>query len=109
MTTTNTKRASILIIDDDEQVRRLLRSLLTEEFDCSAVSSAEDAITLLKTIKFDLVASDINMGAISGLELVPYILKQCPETVVVMISGQQNIDAAIEALRAGAFDYITKP
>lgn len=107
--TTKAKRASILIIDDDDQVRNLLRSILLEEFDCSDVSSAEDAIALLKTIKFDLVASDINMGGISGLELAPYILKQAPETVVVMISGRQSIDAAIQALRAGAFDYITKP
>ncbi|HSS18731.1 MAG TPA: EAL domain-containing protein [Pyrinomonadaceae bacterium] len=109
MTMTMAKRPGILIIDDDDQVRSLLRSILAEEFDCSDVSSAEDAITLLKTIKFDLVASDINMGGISGLELVPYVVKQSPETVVVMISGQQNIDAAIDAMRAGAFDYIMKP
>jgi diguanylate cyclase (GGDEF)-like protein len=109
MEPTKTTRPSVLIIDDDEQVRNLLRSILEEEFDCSTASSAEDAITLLKTLKFDLVASDINMGGISGLELVPYVLKQSPETVVVMISGQQNMDAAVLAMRAGAFDYITKP
>ncbi len=49
------------------------------------------------------------MSGISGLELVPSVLKQNPDTVVVMISGQQTIDYAIEAMRVGAFDYITKP
>ena len=64
---------------------------------------------VLKNSKFDLVLSDINMGGISGLELVPYVVRENPETVVVMISGQQTIETAIEAMRAGAFDYITKP
>jgi diguanylate cyclase (GGDEF)-like protein len=103
------RRPSILVIDDDEQIRGLLEELLGEAHDCSSVRSAEEAISVLKAIKFDLVISDINMGAISGLDLVPYVLKETPETVVVMMSGQQKIDSAIQAMRAGAFDYITKP
>ena len=103
------KRSSILIIDDDEQIRELLDVLLGENYDCTRARSAEEALDVLKTIKFDLVISDINMGGISGLDLVPYVLKETPETVVVMVSGQQNIESAIAALRAGAFDYITKP
>jgi diguanylate cyclase (GGDEF)-like protein len=103
------QRPSILIIDDDEQIRNLLSSILAEGYDCVTASSAEAALQILKAIKFDLVVSDINMGGISGLDLVPYIVKEAPETVVVMISGQQTIDAAIQAMRAGAFDYITKP
>ena len=103
------KRSSILIIDDDEQIRELLDVLLGENYDCTRARSAEEALDVLKTIKFDLVISDINMGGISGLDLVPYVLKETPETVVVMVSGQQNIESAIAAMRAGAFDYITKP
>ncbi|MFN2456229.1 MAG: putative bifunctional diguanylate cyclase/phosphodiesterase [Pyrinomonadaceae bacterium] len=103
------ERPSILIIDDDEQIRGLLEELLGEAHDCTAAKSAEAAISVLKAIKFDLVISDINMGAISGLDLVPYVLRETPETVVVMMSGQQKIDSAIQAMRAGAFDYITKP
>ena len=83
--------------------------MLEVDYDCVTVGSAEEAINLLKVIKFELVISDINMGALSGLELVPYIVKETPETVVVMISGQHTIDAAIQAMRAGAFDYVTKP
>src|SRR6202040_165290 len=90
-------------------IRRLLKELLGSTADCTTVSSAEDALEILKSINFNLVISDINMGGISGLDLVPRVLEQTPDTVIVMISGQQTIDFAIEAMRTGAFDYITKP
>ena len=102
-------KSVILIIDDDEQVRTLLEELLRDEYECVVVASAEEALAVLNEEDFDLVISDINMGGISGLELVPRVLKDTPDTVVVMISGQQTIDSAIEAMRVGAFDYITKP
>jgi len=89
MPATKAQRPSILIIDDDEPIRQLLGSLL-EKYHCVAASSAEDALGVLKTIRFDLVISDINLGRMSGLELIPYVLEQTPETVVVMISGQQT-------------------
>jgi diguanylate cyclase (GGDEF)-like protein len=103
------KRPAILIIDDDEQVRNLLNEILSDGNDCALAGSAEDALALLSNESFNLVICDINMGGISGLELVPRVLEQSPDTVVVMISGQQTIDYAIESMRAGAFDYITKP
>ena len=100
--------ASILIIDDVEQIRRLLGELLTDH-ECVFAASAEDAWSVLQTRVFDLVLSDINMPGMSGLDLVPQILERSPDTVVVMISGEPGIESAIEALRAGAFDYISKP
>ncbi|HMH43558.1 MAG TPA: EAL domain-containing protein [Pyrinomonadaceae bacterium] len=100
---------AILIIDDEEQIRRLLTDLLCANYECVQARSAEEALSLLETRTFDLVLSDINMGGITGLELVPLIHQRAPDTVVMMISGQQTIDFAIEAMRAGAFDYITKP
>jgi diguanylate cyclase (GGDEF)-like protein len=102
-------RPSILIIDDDEQVRKLLKQLLSGDNDCTTVDSAEAALAVLDNVHFSLVISDINMKGITGLELVPRVLKKNPDTVVIMISGQQTIDYAVEAMRAGAFDYITKP
>lgn len=99
----------VLIIDDDDQIRRLLEAVLAVDYHCNVVSSAEDAMQMLKAKKFDLVLTDISMSGISGLELVPYVVRENPETVVIMISGQQTIQTAIEAMRAGAFDYITKP
>lgn len=109
MAADETKRPSILIIDDEVQIRSLLCTILDDDYDCVGAGSAEEALNVLKGIRFDLVLSDINMGGISGLDLVPAVLKETPETVVVMISGKQTIDAAIQAMRAGAFDYITKP
>lgn len=102
-------RARILIADDEPQIRGILRALLHEEYGCREVCSAEEALALLRTQAFDLVLSDITMDGMSGLEMVPKVLELMPETVVVMISGEQTIESAIEALRAGAFDYITKP
>ncbi|HEX8921379.1 MAG TPA: diguanylate cyclase, partial [Pyrinomonadaceae bacterium] len=103
------KRTRILIADDDAQIREVLHELLGDDYECAEVSSGEEALALLRTETFDLVLSDIMMGGITGLEMVPQLMKLSPDTVVIMISGEQNIESAIEALRVGAFDYITKP
>ena len=109
MTQRNSETPAIMIIDDDEQIRSLLKELLCVEYECNVVASAEAALAVLSEKNFGLVISDINMEGVSGLDLVPQIHKRTPDTVVVMISGQATIDYAIEAMRAGAFDYITKP
>jgi diguanylate cyclase (GGDEF)-like protein len=102
-------KPKLLIIDDEEQIRNLLKDLLGGTYDCSTASSAEEALAALAEQTFDLVISDIDMGRISGLDLVPRVHALSPDTVVVMISGNQDIEFAIQALRVGAFDYITKP
>src|SRR2546429_885814 len=99
----------ILIIDDDDQIRRLLLDIFNDGYDCREVSSAEEALLILAQENFDLVISDINMGGMSGLELVPQVHSLSADSVVLMISGQNNIETAIEAMRAGAFDYVMKP
>ena len=104
-----TDKPRILVIDDDEQVRRILLDLLSGVYDCHEASSAEAALQILTEESFELVISDINMGDMSGLELVPHVHSLSPDAVVVMISGQSNIETAIEAMHAGAFDYILKP
>lgn len=102
-------KAAILIVDDDEQIRKLLTQVLQSDHDCTIAGSAEEALEILDAKGFDLVLSDINLGGMTGLELVPGILQKHPDIVVIMISGQQTIDYAVEAMRVGAFDYITKP
>jgi diguanylate cyclase (GGDEF)-like protein len=103
------RKPRILIIDDDEHIRELLLDLLGPIYDCSEVSSAEDALGVLGRETFDLVISDINMGGMSGLELVPHVHALSPDSIVLMISGQNSIETAIEAIHAGAFDYVMKP
>jgi len=105
----HSEKPPILIIDDDEHIRALLLSVLTDKYDCTEAESAEDALIALEKSHFDLVISDIQMGGMSGLELVPRIHSITPDCVVVMVSGQSNIEAAIGAIHAGAFDYIMKP
>jgi diguanylate cyclase (GGDEF)-like protein len=105
----NQSRAHILIADDEPHIRELLRELLNDDYECREVCSGEQALAVLRVERFDLVLSDILMGGISGLDLIPQVRVLAPEAVVVMISGEQTIDNAIRAMRAGAFDYITKP
>jgi diguanylate cyclase (GGDEF)-like protein len=109
MANSTNRQAHILIIDDDPGVRGVLQGMLSEHYECTAVGSAEDALSILSAEKFDLVLSDINMGGMSGLEMIPQVLASAPDTVVMMISGEQTIESAIEAMRVGAFDYVGKP
>jgi EAL domain-containing protein (putative c-di-GMP-specific phosphodiesterase class I)/AmiR/NasT family two-component response regulator len=99
----------VLIVDDDREIRSVLHDFLSSWYDCTAVNSASDALAALAGGSFDLIMSDISMPQMSGLEMIPHIVALAPESVVVMISGQRMIESAIEAMRAGAFDYITKP
>ena len=103
------QKPRVLIIDDEEQIRNLLIDVLGNCYQCSDAGSAEEALAALAETTFDLVISDIDMGGMSGLELVPRVHSLAPDTVVVMVSGNQDIEFAIKALRVGAFDYITKP
>ncbi len=102
-------RARILIVDDEPQVRGMLRGLLGEFYECLEAASAEESLELLRGEQFDLILTDIVMGGMSGLDMISQARHLAPETVIIMVSAEQTIDHAIEAMRAGAFDYITKP
>jgi diguanylate cyclase len=100
---------SILIVDDEEGVRNLLQDILCDEYGCVLAASAEEALEAFGSKQFGIVVSDINLGGMSGVEMIPHIHSRSPDTVVMMISGNLTIDAAIEAMRLGAFDYVRKP
>ncbi|MEO7659521.1 MAG: EAL domain-containing protein [Pyrinomonadaceae bacterium] len=102
-------KPNILIVDDDLAVRGLLCAILSEKYECVSVGSAEEALSRLQNESFDLVISDINMGEMSGIELVSKIVELSPDTVVMVISGNQSMDSPIGAIRCGAFDYLQKP
>lgn len=103
------KEVSILIIDDEEPIRRLLALYLSEDYNCVTASSADEASVLLSASSFNLVMTDITMPGSSGIELCQHIHHAYPDTVVIMVSGMTDINYAIEAMRHGAFDYVTKP
>ena len=109
MSKTGEPKARILIIDDEPEIIRLLTCLLSEDYECSQASSGEEGLALLQGNEFALVLTDIHMSGMSGLELVPKVLEQTPDTVVIMISGLHDIESAVTAMQVGVFDYITKP
>jgi len=105
----DTRLPEILIVDDDDAVRELLVAVLGAGNTCFTASSGAEALRLLEKHLPDLVISDINMPGMSGLELIPKVSAFSPDIVTLMISGNQTIDSAIDAIRAGAFDFIKKP
>src|SRR2546429_836511 len=105
----NNTKPRLLIVDDEAEVRSVLNDLLRDTYQCSQAPSAEDALAQLRERDYQLVISDITMSGMSGLEMIPHVKVISPDTVIVMISGMQTIESAINALRLGAFDYLMKP
>jgi putative nucleotidyltransferase with HDIG domain len=99
----------ILIVDDEPEITAILSDLFYGRYDCTTAGSAEEALGRLAETNYELVVSDITMPGMSGLEMIPHVKSNSPNTVVVMISGMQTVESAIEALRLGAFDYVMKP
>jgi len=104
--------AKILVIEDEAAIRRVLVKILSEENDAYQVSEAEDGllgIDLIKAEDYDLVFCDIKMPKMDGVEVLEAIKKIKPEIPIVMISGHGDLDTAVNTMRLGAFDYISKP
>ncbi|MCU1268267.1 MAG: hypothetical protein JWM21_4585 [Acidobacteria bacterium] len=99
----------ILIVDDEREITEILSDLLSVDLECETAGSAEEALARMRQKDFRLVISDITMPGMTGLEMVPHIKRLSPDTVVIMISGLQTVESAIEAMRLGAFDYVMKP
>ena len=102
----------ILVIEDEAAIRRVLTKILSEESDTYNVEEAEDGLIGIEKIKkedYDLVLCDIKMPKMDGVEVLEAIKKIKPEIPVVMISGHGDLDTAVNTMRLGAFDYISKP
>ena len=104
--------SNILIIEDEAAIRRVLVKILTEENKSYKVSEAEDGLAGIEAIKkadFDLVLCDIKMPKMDGVEVLEAVKKIKPEVPMVMISGHGDLETAVNTMRLGAFDYISKP
>ncbi len=102
--------SKILIIDDEKSIRNTLKEIL--EYEKYEVEEAEDGMTGLAMLEkggYDVVLCDIKMPRMDGMEVLVKILEMPQDTSVVMISGHGNIETAVEAIKKGAFDYISKP
>ena len=102
----------ILVVEDESAIRRVLVKILSEENDAYIVEEAEDGLKGIETIKnndYDLVLCDIKMPKMDGVEVLEAAKKIKPEIPFIMISGHGDLDTAVGTMRAGAFDYISKP
>jgi len=100
----------ILLIDDEKSIRRSLREIL--EFEKFMVDEAEDGLsgfTKITTEPFDVVLCDVKMPKLDGLELLQKLLAAGNEVPLIMMSGHGNIETAVEAVKKGAYDFLTKP
>lgn len=104
--------SKILIIEDEAAIRRVLKKIISEESTSYEVEEAEDGLVGLEMIKdkdYDLVLCDIKMPKLDGVEVLEKVKKLKPEVPMVMISGHGDLDTAVNTMRLGAFDYISKP
>lgn len=104
--------SKILLIEDEAAIRRVLTKILSEESKDYIVEQAEDGLEGINKIRendYDLVLCDIKMPKMDGVEVLEAVKKLKPETPMVMISGHGDLDTAVNTMRLGAFDYISKP
>jgi len=99
-----------LIVDDEPLVRRSLSELLTlSGYTVSSAGNGKEALGLLKDYTADIIISDLKMPGMDGIQLLKQIKTIYPDTQVILITGYASIDSAVEAMKEGAYDYVTKP
>ena len=101
---------NILIVDDEQPMRELFRAFLEDDgLTVSEAASGDEALDKLKSEKVDRVISDMVMPGVSGLDLLSSINKDYPDLPVIIVTGKPDVEVAVECMRVGALDYITKP
>ncbi|HKL25181.1 MAG TPA: sigma-54 dependent transcriptional regulator, partial [Desulfuromonadales bacterium] len=100
----------VLVVDDEESMRDFLSIMLHREgYQVDTAVDGAQAVAHLRDNSYDLVISDIKMPRMTGLELLAHIKERTPETVVLMVTAFSSTEEAVEAMKQGAYDYITKP
>jgi len=106
----NSNKARILIVDDEASLRDMLAVLLRREgYEIESADNGQAALEKIADQSFDLIISDIRMPIISGIDLLRQLREQDDETTVIMITAFSSTEEAVEAMKLGAYDYITKP
>src|SRR5579863_2734050 len=108
--TVSLTQGTVLIVDDEQSIRVSLRTILSNiGFEIVEAARGEEALSLVRTTQFDVVLLDINMPGIGGVEVCRMMRKESARLPIVMLTVQGSEDRKVEALDAGADDYITKP
>lgn len=104
-------KQKILIVDDEASIREFLEIMLKKEkkYELTLAEDGEQAIEILKKKTFDLVISDLQMPNKTGMDVLEYINQMCPQTVFMLITAFGSTEIAVDAMKLGAYDYITKP
>jgi two-component system NtrC family response regulator len=104
------KPGRILVVDDDESLRRVTQVQLQQAgYAVEVANSGKQALEVLQNRSIDLVLTDLKMAGMSGLELLRSLQTEQPDTIVILMTAYGTIETAVEAVKAGAYDYITKP
>ena len=107
---TDDYRIRFLIVDDQQSIRKLCIAIgNTLGFVCSEAESAETALAMLESESPDLILADLRMGDMSGIDFLASVKKILPRTEVAIMTGYGSIETAVQAMKLGAYDYITKP
>jgi two-component system, NtrC family, response regulator PilR len=102
--------AKILLVDDEPSILSVLTTLLRKQnHEVTPANGGEAAIQLIRTQSFDLILTDIRMEPVNGLEVLQIARQEAPQTAVILLTGYGSIKTAVEAMKGGAFDYVTKP
>jgi two-component system, NtrC family, response regulator PilR len=102
--------AKILIVDDNPEVLKLIASILeTNEYEVETVSRGESAIKKLESNDYDMVLTDLMMPDVDGMQVLEYVKSRASRTMCIILTGHGTIKSSVEAIKRGAFDYITKP
>ena len=110
MRTTDRKDISILVVDDDQQLADVLyRSIEKFGFNSDVAFSGEEALSKVQETAYSIIISDLKMPEISGLELLEIVKKEDDDIIFIIITGYGSIEQAVEAMKKGAYDFITKP
>ncbi len=103
-------KISILVVDDDAGHRHMLTTLLTDwGYRLDGAASGEDAVALCRERAFDLILMDVRMAGMSGIEALKKIKARNPAIPILVMTAYSNVESAVEAIKAGAYDYLTKP
>jgi DNA-binding NarL/FixJ family response regulator len=103
------EKERILIVDDSPVVRRAFAQYLQNRYECTEAGTVTEAFELLKSREYELVITDVIMPGMSGIELLRRVVERYPTTAVVVVSGVDRPQRALDAVRLGAFDYLIKP
>ncbi|HEY6010228.1 MAG TPA: response regulator, partial [Nitrospirota bacterium] len=104
------ENAKILVVDDEKDICMALKIILTKEgYAVQEAYNGEQALERIRQESFDLIITDIRMEKMDGFEVLKLAQKLSPETAVIMMTAFASVGSAVEAMRAGASDYITKP